>query len=80
MSGSLDGKVKVWSVERGECVFTGSFEGGGEGDGATRGLWGVCWLPRGEGETSVERGRAERFVVAGGGGAIGVYREASGAS
>jgi len=47
-------------------------------DGEGRGLWGVKWLPKGE--TSVERGKAERFVTAGNGGAVGIYREASGAS
>jgi superkiller protein 8 len=67
LSGSLDGKVKVWDVERRVCVATHSE--------SEKGLWGVKWLPRGE--TQVERGRSERFVTAGGG-AISVYREASG--
>ncbi|KAK5937715.1 Ski complex subunit Rec14 [Knufia obscura] len=71
VSGSLDGKIKIWSVETRQCVCTMT-------DGEGRGLWAVKWLPKGE--TSGERGKAERFVTAGNGGAVGVYREASGAS
>lgn len=68
LSGSLDGKVKVWDVERRTCVATHSE--------SEKGLWGVKWLPKGD--SQVERSRSERFVTAGGGGAISVYREASG--
>jgi superkiller protein 8 len=57
----------VWDVERRVCVATHSE--------SEKGIWGVMWLPRGE--TQVERGRSERFVSVGGG-AVGVYREASG--
>lgn len=71
VSGSLDGKIKIWSVETRQCVCTMT-------DGEGRGLWAVKWLPRGE--TSVERGKPERFVTAGNGGAVGIYREASGTS
>lgn len=71
LSGSLDGKVKVWSVETRQCVCTMT-----EGEG--RGLWSVSWLPKGS--TSGEARTAERFVVGGNGGSLGVYREASGAS
>lgn len=71
LSGSLDGKVKVWSVETRQCVCTMT-----EGEG--KGLWSVSWLPKGP--TSGEARTAERFVVGGNGGSLGVYREASGAS
>lgn len=71
MSASLDGKVKVWSVETRSCVCTMT-------DGEGRGIWGTRWLPKGE--TSGDRGKAERFVTAGNGGSISIYREASGAS
>lgn len=66
VSASLDGKVKVWSVETRTCVCTMV-------DGEGRGLWAVRWLPK-------ENGKAERFVTGGNGGSVGVYREASGAS
>ncbi|KAK5091447.1 Ski complex subunit Rec14 [Lithohypha guttulata] len=71
VSASLDGKVKIWSVETRTCVCTMT-------DGEGRGIWGVKWLPKGE--TSSERGKAERFVTGGNGGSVGIYREASGAS
>lgn len=71
VSVSLDGKIKIWSVETRQCVCTMT-------DGEGRGLWGVKWLPRGE--ASVDRSKAERFVSVGNGGSIGIYREASGAS
>jgi superkiller protein 8 len=68
LSGGLDGKVKVWDVERRVCVATH-----GENE---NGLWMVKWLPKGE--TSVEQGKAERFVTVGNGKKIEVYREATG--
>ena len=68
LSGSLDGKVKVWDIERRVCVATH-----GESD---KGLWCVKWLPKGD--TSVERAKAERFVTVGSNKAIVVYREATG--
>lgn len=69
VSASLDGKVKIWSVETRQCVCTMT-------DGEGRGIWGTKWVPRREGES----GKAERFVTGGNGGSIGIYREASGAS
>jgi superkiller protein 8 len=63
LSGGLDGKVKVWSVERRECVATHS-----ETDKA---LWAVTWLPKGV-------GRSERFATAGGNRSVAFYREATG--
>ncbi|OCT51526.1 Meiotic recombination protein rec14 [Cladophialophora carrionii] len=68
LSGSLDGKVKVWDIERRVCVATH-----GESD---KGLWAVMWLPKGE--TSVERAKAEKFVTVGSNKAISIYREATG--
>ncbi|EXJ71759.1 uncharacterized protein A1O5_05569 [Cladophialophora psammophila CBS 110553] len=68
LSGGLDGKLKVWDIERRVCVATH-----GESD---KGLWCVKWLPKGE--TSVERQKAERFVTVGSNKAIAIYREATG--
>jgi superkiller protein 8 len=68
LSGSLDGKVKVWDIERRTCVATHS-----ESD---KGLWCVKWLPKGE--TGVERQKAEKFVTVGANKAIAIYREATG--
>lgn len=68
LSGSLDGKVKVWDIAQRVCVATHSE--------SEKGLWCVKWLPKGE--TQVERQRSERFVTAGSSKAIAVYREASG--
>ncbi|KAJ2892268.1 Meiotic recombination protein rec14 [Zalerion maritima] len=64
LSGSFDGKVKVWSIERGACVATHS-----ETDKA---LWAVRWLPR----TSLSK--AEMFVTGGANRSLIFYREASG--
>lgn len=64
LSGAYDGKVKVWSVERRECVATQT-----ESDKC---LWAVRWLPK----TAYTRN--ETFVTAGTGGTIAFYREASG--
>ena len=68
LSGGLDGKVKVWDIDARKCVATHSE--------SEKGLWSVKWLPKGE--TSVERGRAERFVTAGAARSIAIYREATG--
>ena len=68
LSGSLDGKVKIWDIERRTCVATHS-----ESD---KGLWCVRWLPKGE--TQPERQKSERFITAGSNRAIAIYREASG--
>ncbi|KAK8185902.1 WD40-repeat-containing domain protein [Phyllosticta citribraziliensis] len=62
LSGSFDGKAKVWSIESRTCVATHS-----ESDKA---LWTVKWLPKTQG--------SEKFAVAGAGKAISFYREASG--
>ncbi|GJD04641.1 WD repeat domain-containing protein [Colletotrichum higginsianum] len=63
LSGAMDGKVKVWSVERGACVATHS-----ETDKA---LWTVKWLPK--------TGKNESFCTAGAHRSISFYREATGA-
>ncbi len=62
LSGSMDGKVKVWSVERSDCVATHS-----ETDKA---LWAVRWLPK--------TGRSEMFCTAGANRSLTFYREATG--
>ncbi|KAK6007531.1 hypothetical protein QM012_004345 [Aureobasidium pullulans] len=64
LSGAYDGKAKVWSVERRECVATQT-----ESD---KTLWAVKWLPK----TSMTRN--ETFVTAGANRSISFYREASG--
>ncbi|KAL2430438.1 Meiotic recombination protein rec14 [Exophiala dermatitidis] len=67
LSGSLDGKVKVWDIERRVCVATYN-----ESD---KGLWCVRWLPKGEGAA---KQKAERFATAGSSKSIAIYREAAG--
>ncbi len=62
LSGALDGKVKVWSIDQKTCVATHS-----ETD---KGLWSVKWLPK--------VGRNQGFATAGSNGSIAFYREASG--
>ncbi|KAG6027889.1 hypothetical protein E4U41_000817 [Claviceps citrina] len=62
LSGSMDGKVKVWSIERSICVATHT-----ETDKA---LWAVRWLPK--------TGKSEMFCTAGANRSITFYREASG--
>lgn len=62
LSGSMDGKVKVWSIERSVCVATHS-----ETDKA---LWAVRWLPK--------TGRSEMFCTAGANRSLSFYREATG--
>lgn len=61
-SSSLDGKVKVWSIDQRTCVATHS-----ETDKA---LWSVRWLPKVD--------RTERFATAGSNHSIAFYREATG--
>ncbi|OHF02381.1 WD repeat domain-containing protein [Colletotrichum orchidophilum] len=63
LSGAMDGKVKVWSIERSACVATHS-----ETDKA---LWAVKWLPK--------TGKNESFCTAGANRSISFYREATGA-
>ncbi|KAG5983041.1 hypothetical protein E4U55_000937 [Claviceps digitariae] len=62
LSGSMDGKVKVWSVESSACVATHT-----ETDKA---LWAVKWLPK--------TGKNEMFCTAGANRSISFYREATG--
>ncbi|GAP91033.1 putative meiotic recombination protein rec14 [Rosellinia necatrix] len=62
LSGSFDGKAKVWSVERSACVATHS-----ETDKA---LWAVRWLPK--------TVRNEMFCTAGANRSLTFYREATG--
>lgn len=64
LSGAYDGKAKVWSVERRECVATQT-----ESD---KTLWAVKWLPK----TAATRN--ETFAAAGANRSISFYREASG--
>ena len=64
LSGSYDGKAKVWSLERRECVATQT-----ESDKC---LWAVTWLPK------AASARNEMFVTAGAGKTLAFYREASG--
>jgi superkiller protein 8 len=61
---AYDGKAKVWSVERRECVATQT-----ESD---KTLWAVKWLPK----TAMTRN--ETFVTVGANRSISFYREASG--
>lgn len=61
LSGSTDGKVRVWSIERGVCVATHS-----ETD---KMLWSVRWLPR----TNAHQG--EMFCTAGANRSLNFYRE-----
>lgn len=61
---AYDGKAKVWSIERRECVATQT-----ESD---KTLWAVKWLPM----TSTTRN--ETFVTAGANRSLSFYREASG--
>ncbi|OAX78894.1 hypothetical protein ACJ72_06791, partial [Emergomyces africanus] len=62
LSSALDGKVKVWSIERRACVATHS-----ESDVA---IWSAKWLPK--------VGGTEKFVAASAKGNITLYREATG--
>ncbi|KAI4242244.1 MAG: hypothetical protein L6R40_004115 [Gallowayella cf. fulva] len=62
LSGAFDGKAKVWSIDRRECVATHT-----ETD---KTLWSVKWLPK--------TGRNEGFATAGANRSISFYREATG--
>lgn len=59
---AFDGKAKVWSIDRRECVATHT-----ETD---KTLWTVKWLPK--------TGRSEGFATAGANRSISFYREATG--
>jgi superkiller protein 8 len=63
LSGAMDGKAKVWSIDRGASVATHS-----ETDKA---LWAVRWLPK--------TGKNEAFCTAGANRSLSFYREATGA-
>lgn len=63
LSGSFDGKCKVWSIDRRACVATHS-----ETD---KTLWCVKWLPK-------IPGKSEAFATAGANRSISFYREATG--
>ena len=63
LTGAMDGKVKVWSIERMAAVATHS-----ETDKA---LWAVRWLPK-------TAGKSEMFCTAGANRSISFYREATG--
>jgi superkiller protein 8 len=62
LSGSTDGKVKVWSIDRKACVATHSE--------TEKPLWSVKWLPK--------TGRSEFFCTAGASRSLAFYREATG--
>ncbi|KAK4947255.1 hypothetical protein LTR28_007670, partial [Elasticomyces elasticus] len=64
LSGAHDGKAKVWSIERRECVATQTE--------SEKTLWAVKWLPKTAGM------RNETFATAGANRSISFYREASG--
>ncbi|KAK2735960.1 hypothetical protein FQN57_001033 [Myotisia sp. PD_48] len=59
LSGSFDGKVKVWSIERKVCVATLS--------DSEKPIWSVKWLPR--------VGNSDRFAIAGANRSVSLYRE-----
>ncbi|CAK4011467.1 Meiotic recombination rec14 [Lecanosticta acicola] len=64
LSGSHDGKAKIWSVERRECVATQTE--------SEKCLWAVKWLYH------AATARNEIFATAGAGKTLAFYREASG--
>lgn len=64
LSGSQDGKAKIWSVDRRECVATQTE--------SEKCLWSVKWLPK------AAAARNETFATAGAGKTLAFYREASG--
>ncbi|KAK4901794.1 Ski complex subunit Rec14 [Elasticomyces elasticus] len=64
LSGGYDGKVKIWSLERRECVATQTE--------SEKCLWSVRWLPK------AASARNETFVTGGAGKTLAFYREASG--
>ena len=64
LSGAYDGKAKVWSIERRECVATQTE--------SEKCLWSVRWLPK------AASARNETFVTGSAGGTLAFYREASG--
>lgn len=63
LSGSFDGKAKVWSIDSRACVATHSE--------TEKPLWCVKWLPK-------LNGKSESFVTGGGNRTLSFYREATG--
>ncbi|KAE8147097.1 WD40 repeat protein [Aspergillus avenaceus] len=63
LSGSFDGKVKVWSIDTRTCVATHSE--------TERAVWSVKWLPKIE--------KPEGFATSGANRSISFYREVTGA-
>jgi len=70
VSGSLDGKARVWDVARSACAATHS-----ETESA---LWSVRWLPRSEKALAPGMGKAEMFCATGANRSLTFYREATG--
>ncbi|KAL9084221.1 MAG: hypothetical protein Q9159_005344 [Coniocarpon cinnabarinum] len=71
---SWNGKVRVWSTERRECVSTlRGPEAPGEGTAGSEDgpCWALKWMP-------VRRGGSEGFVIGGRQGGLRFYREAAG--
>ncbi|KAF4553287.1 WD domain-containing protein 16 [Elsinoe fawcettii] len=64
LSGAYDGKAKVWSMDRRECVATQTE--------SQKSLWSVKWVPRNPALKN------ETFATAGANKSISFYREASG--
>ncbi|KAG8624637.1 hypothetical protein KVT40_007704 [Elsinoe batatas] len=64
LSGAYDGKAKVWSMDRRECVATQTE--------SEKSLWSVKWVPRNPALKN------ETFATAGANKSISFYREASG--
>ena len=61
LSGSYDGKAKVWNVDTRSCVATQSE--------SEKALWSVKWLPK------TRDARGEMFAIAGANRSISFYRE-----
>lgn len=71
LSGAMDGRVRVWSVERRACVATHA-----ETDAP---LWAVKWVMPSRSSQTLAGGRvAEHFVAAGENRSLTFYREATG--
>jgi superkiller protein 8 len=70
LSGSMDGKVKVWDVNQRVCVATHSE--------TFKALWSARWLPKTQRAMAPGMSRAEMFCAAGANRSISFYREATG--
>lgn len=62
LTGSFDGKVKVWAVDTRNCVATHSE--------TEKAIWSAKWLPK--------TGKSEMFAAGGANRSISFYREATG--